>query len=86
MLRIKLSAGKSGKGDKAEDAKANDPKAGADIGKIVNVMSNDTNRVRPPFQMSTCILKPKCLIAVSSSNQLAPTLHRYAEPGWVIIY
>ena len=61
MSPIKLSAGKAGKGDKAEDAKANDPKAGADIGKIVNVMSNDTNRVRPPFQMSTCVLKTEML-------------------------
>lgn len=27
------------------DAKANDPKAGADVGKIVNLMAGDANRV-----------------------------------------
>lgn len=29
----------------AKDAKANEPKAGADVGKIVNLMSVDCNRV-----------------------------------------
>lgn len=37
--------GKSAK----EDAKADDPKAGADIGKIVNLMAGDAGRVSTHF-------------------------------------
>ena len=32
--------------EKDKDAKANDPKAGADVGKIVNLIASDCNRVR----------------------------------------
>lgn len=31
-----------------KDAKGDDPKAGADVGKIVNLMAGDANKVRPP--------------------------------------
>lgn len=34
------------KEEKAKAEKADDPKAGADVGKIVNLMANDANRVR----------------------------------------
>lgn len=34
------------KAEKEKAAKADDPKAGADVGKIVNLMANDANRVR----------------------------------------
>lgn len=33
------------KEDKEKAAKADDPKAGADVGKIVNLMAGDANRV-----------------------------------------
>ena len=34
------------------DMKADDPKAGADVGKIVNLMAGDANRVRSIFEAS----------------------------------
>lgn len=37
---------KKTKEEKAKEAKADDPKAGADVGKIVNLMAGDANRVR----------------------------------------
>jgi hypothetical protein len=40
------------KEDKAKTAKADDPKAGADVGKIVNLMAGDANRVRDFFEAS----------------------------------
>ena len=36
---------KDKKAEKAKAEKADDPKAGADIGKIVNLMAGDANRV-----------------------------------------
>ena len=49
--------GKNGKGkdkeaaakEKKEKATADDPKAGADVGKIVNLMAGDANRVRRSY-------------------------------------
>ena len=41
--KVAEQRGKGGK--KKEDAKADDPKAGADIGKIVNLMAGDANRI-----------------------------------------
>lgn len=38
--------------------KADDPKAGADIGKIVNLMSSDTNRVSLLMKQALVILTP----------------------------
>ncbi len=34
------------------DSKADDPKAGADVGKIVNLMAGDANRVRSPYTLT----------------------------------
>lgn len=36
---------KDKKAEKAKKEKADDPKAGADVGKIVNLMAGDANRV-----------------------------------------
>ena len=44
--------------DKAN--KADDPKAGADIGKIVNLMSSDTNRVSHLIKRALNMLTPLC--------------------------
>ena len=49
-----------GKGAK-EDAKADDPKAGADVGKIVNLMAGDAGKVSthfaiPPILQSWAII------------------------------
>ena len=44
MIVDKTKAQKEEERDKA--AKANDPKAGADVGRIVNLISGDSNRVR----------------------------------------
>lgn len=33
------------------DPKADDPKAGADVGKIVNLMAGDANRVRDMLRL-----------------------------------
>lgn len=46
--RTVLTAIRTAQAKAAKDnaKKADDPKAGADIGKIVNLMSSDTNRVR----------------------------------------
>lgn len=40
----------TGKESAKESAKADDPKAGADVGKIVNLMAGDANRVRCRFE------------------------------------
>lgn len=47
----KSKADKKAEKEKAE--KADDPKAGADVGKIVNLMSGDANRVSEALASST---------------------------------
>jgi hypothetical protein len=46
LVSGKKSKAKAKKADKDKMAKADDPKAGADVGKIVNLMAGDANRVR----------------------------------------
>lgn len=45
---------KDKKAEKAKKEKADDPKAGADVGKIVNLMAGDANRVSGVAMLSTC--------------------------------
>ena len=53
----KTKAQKKEEKDKA--AKADDPKAGADVGKIVNLMAGDANRVRNVLFLSFFCLIPR---------------------------
>ena len=46
IIRPLVDNSKAQKEEKDKAAKADDPKAGADVGKIVNLMAGDCNRVR----------------------------------------
>ncbi len=53
----KSPKGKKGK-EKKEKDKSDNPKAGADIGKIVNLMSNDANSVISPSSPRSFVSSP----------------------------
>ncbi|RDB18199.1 ATP-dependent bile acid permease [Hypsizygus marmoreus] len=55
------------KEEKAKAAKADDPKAGADIGKIVNLMAGDANRVSQTVSASYFIYGAPFEIAIAGS-------------------
>ena len=57
LIVARIAQAKAAK-DKAN--KADDPKAGADIGKIVNLMSSDTNRVSHLIKRTLNMLTPLC--------------------------
>lgn len=56
------------------DPKADDPKAGADIGKIVNLMAGDANRVRRP-DLSCSLLLPSDHLCSDLASRLRVVLH-----------
>ena len=45
-----------------EDPNADDPKAGADVGKIVNLMAGDANRVRVEERAFVCEANEWCYV------------------------
>ena len=66
----KAGAGKAGKGK--EDAKGDDPKAGADVGKIVNLMAGDANRIAMTCSAMYFIYggKPSSIDSIASCGSL----------------
>ena len=56
--------------EKADQDKTDDPRAGADVGKIVNLMAGDANRVR--FCFFFCISAELCIDCTNYIGNLFP--------------